>query len=196
MAYNIQNLRNCTPQLGRTYLFDANVWRFVVLAPPTVSFYHQNYINFFQRVYELATDETCDNKPKIFVNPILLSEIFHACMNIHLGTFNENEPVPIKIKAYRETNHHRVRKAALLSDFEIYKDGLVTTSENVADCIDTLLGVPDFCDYADQFYINTAQANNMIVVTMDSDFKFEDIEIVTADRTLLQFIQGQVRGRN
>lgn len=189
MAYNIQSLSNCTPQPGRIYLFDANVWRYVILAPPSITAYEQGYVDFFQSVFQLAIDETCDNKPKIFVNPILLSEVYHVCMKIHLDAYNEGVMEDITMKEYRQKHHCKTRKKALLSDIEIYKNALLTSANQAVDCLDTLYGVPEFCDYADHFYAKNAMANNMILVTMDGDFKFEDIEIITANGNLLRLMR-------
>lgn len=190
MAYNILKLADCTPEPGKIYLFDTNVWRFVVLAPATINAYEQSYVDFFQDVYQLATDEECQNKPKIFVNNLIFSEVFHACMNIHMKAFNENQPVDKTPKEYRDTHHAKTRKKALLSDIEIYKDAFITTGDESVDCLDTLLTTPDFCDYADHFYYKTARSSGMTVVTMDGDFKFEDIEIITANGNLIKLMRN------
>ena len=189
MAYNIQNLTSCTPQPGRIYLFDANVWRYVLLAPPSITPYEQAYVDFFQRAFQLAIDQTSDNRPKIFVNPILLSEVYHACMKIHLDAYNEGVMEDISMKQYREKHHYKTRKAALLSDIEIYRGALIASTTQAVDCLETLISIPEFCDYADHFYAKNAAANNMILVTMDGDFKFEDIEIISGNGNLLKLMR-------
>lgn len=185
MAFHVQNLSDALPEPGRTYLFDTNVWRFVLLAPPSINNYEQSYVDFFQGVFLLATNEKCKAKPKIFVNPLILSEVFHACMNIHREGFNENSPEHLLPKDYRKTYHSQTRSKALLSDIEAYKPSFQIASENI-DFVSSFFTTPNFCEYADYLYYVIAKQNNMTLVTMDGDFRFEDVHIISANTNLLK----------
>lgn len=188
MAYNIKPLSNSLPEEGKTYLFDANIWILVLLSPPNLSAEEQLYLDFFQGVFNLSINDACRNKPKMYVSGMLLSEVINAGMRIHLDTFNSNQMDEIKMKAYRATASGKAARAALLSDISIYQKGFVVEDAILCDCYKVAMNIPEFSDYNDYYYYHAAKAQNMTIVTMDHDFKFEDVEIITEVRKLLRLM--------
>jgi len=183
--YLIRDLRNEVPEEGKVYLLDANVWYFILRPPGTLEPYEQSYVDFVDAIVTLASNPRCKKKPLIYVNGLILSEVYNAFMRENFKIYNENSPDDIRIKQYRKTADFKKNLSSIKSDFEAYKDYLIIEKDLIADPLDILLALPQDTDYNDSYYYKIALQKELTIITHDGDFIYEDVNISTTNRTLL-----------
>lgn len=189
MNYNIKSLKGLIPDQGKTYLFDTNVWKLVLIAPPDMDDYLKSYVNFFDAVTSLSKNDQCKNKPMIYINGLILSEVYNACIKTHCEAYNKSEGKSLKPKEYRSTDHFKSTRAALLSDFAVYRNCMVLESDLIEDPFEVMVNIPEFSDYNDHYYFRIAHSKNISIVTGDGDFKYEQVEIITGNNKLLKLMR-------
>lgn len=169
----------------KKYFLDANVWIFMIDPPPTGE--GEMYENFFLKLKKFE---------KKIVFPLqLFSEVINrylriCCTDFYFSTHDsKNKDEKNDQKFYK----HKYRKSEqFLEDFERIENNftrLIKYYEIVSDhhiretyfpSIDKLFAYPKVdVDFSDYYYYLLAKNNNYVLVTHDSDFFLEDVEIVT-----------------
>lgn len=184
MIFSIKSIYQLPPEEGKTYLFDANVWKYILLAPQNPASYEKVYIDFFDAVINLATNSKCKKKPSIHVNGLVLSEVYNALMKTYFEAFNRIS-TPVTFKEYRKTSDYNAHRISIKSDIQAYKPYLDLSADLIHQP-DIILGeMPAFSDYNDHYYYKIALTKGFSIVTNDGDFRYPNIEIITYNNNLL-----------
>lgn len=189
MPFSITRLDNSFPTEGKVYLFDANVWMFILALPHQLNAHELAYVNFFDAVVNLSSNPLCKNRPYIHLNGLIISEVYNAHMKSHWDAYKVNNPLVSSLKKYRLTDDFKANLKSIKSDFDAYLPYLkiVTSLTHSPETI--LFDVPSFSDYNDHYYYQIAKSNGYIIVTNDGDFRYENIEILTMNQKLLSIVE-------
>ncbi|MBI3218559.1 MAG: hypothetical protein HYZ44_03535 [Bacteroidetes bacterium] len=201
MAVTILDISKVFPKTYSYYFFDANCWVTQLLyTSGTLNQVQRNqpqkYVNFFSSVITAATshgNKPTANKPKIIVTSLLISEIFNAYMHLKHSVYQKVNPNCKKFKKdYRPTTDYEKQTKTLISDFEAFKDYVLIESDYVKEIdpftlFQSVSSTNDFNDVFLYFQLREIKRNinPIAIVTDDSDFVFEGIDIITANTTLL-----------
>ena len=80
MSFTIKSIDTVGPEEGKNYLFDANVWKYILVAPQNPDAFEQAYISFFEAIINLSSNPKCKRKPFIYINGLIYSEVYNAYM--------------------------------------------------------------------------------------------------------------------
>lgn len=199
MDFYIHDIGSIAPDSFPLYFCDANVWidnlRYVPLDHETP------YQNFFTSIVNLnnITEpklvKKIKNKPKIILTSMVLSEVVNAYMrNVAMKEYYDDkaEYDIHDFKKYRDdpASDYYKQLSSLCSDISAYSDYILLLNDEF-DKIEpfTLLSVlPTLpMDFNDLYYCTLLKDKGIPIITNDRDFKFEKIEIITANRELLRF---------
>lgn len=187
MSFSIKSIYQLPPEEGKTYLFDANVWKYILLAPQNPAPHEKAYIDFFDAVINLAANPRCRKKPAIHVNGLILSEVYNALMKTYFEAFNKISD-QVSFKEYRRTNDYNANLISIKSDLQAYKSYLDLSADLVHQPDIILSEMPAFSDFNDHYYYKIAIAKDFSVVTNDGDFMYPNVEIITYNRNLLGIV--------
>lgn len=195
MSYsNIEKLKNNTAVKPCLYFFDAQIWIYATQAfQISNEEWQMRYVSFFQDII----DNDLVIKPKIILNSLLLSEIINTYMRqiafVEYCNFNDLDKKYVDYKReYRNKEHYKLSYKYINDEINNYR--------SVIKFIDDAHIVKDFpnflkkdilpFDLNDYYYYLTcleySKANELILVTNDSDFLVNDINILTYNKTLLE----------
>lgn len=193
MAFHISDIRTTSPKNGCKYLFDANVW-LAVLYDFYNEPYYSPYTKFFNEIIRNKTAPTAI----IVVPSLLLSEIINRVMNdIYYWNYCKYSP---KSENQKKSDHFKksYRKDPIyISDLkEIcdfitdYSDKITFTSDYLEEytCDTFLKGIPTHLDFNDYVMAKLSAKENFIIVTNDSDFKVENVKVLTTQKSLLDLM--------
>lgn len=202
MAYLIYDIKSLAPDSYPQYFFDANVWIAELKYTASINndYHEQPYIDFFEAVINLnsITDpkalKKVKNQPKIIVTSMLISEIVNAYMrNIAMKLYFKSLGIDYRTKNfktdYRQNSaaDYEVQLKKLISDFVAFKDYIQLWDDDLKT-IDPFTILPTLnadVDFNDFYYYYLFYGKNVPIVTIDNDFIFQDIDIVTANKKLL-----------
>jgi hypothetical protein len=212
MAVNFLDITRVSATAYSYYFFDANCWVTQLLyTSGTLNQVKRNqplkYVNFFSSVITAATshgNKPTASRPKIIVTSLLISEIFNAYMHLKHSVYQKTNPTCQNFKKdYRPTADYERQTKILSSDFEAYKDYILIESDYVKeiDPFTLFQSVSPTNDFNDVFlYFQLIEIrktmNPIAIVTDDSDFVFEGIDIITANATLLGLIKSKTSSYN
>ncbi len=212
MAYDLIDIRHLDPQNYSEYFIDANVWIAQLQSQNFVAnLRFSPYLDFFEGIISLNIEtnpkalKLIKVKPKIIVTSLLLSEIFNGylrqvAMKVYYsveatkaGCHTEEDinkytrKFDFK-KDYRPTSDFTTQLKKLKSDFKAYKDYIEFRDDRFNDIgpitvIDSISNQSDFNDF---YYYYSLEVDQVPIVTDDKDFIFQDIPIITANKTLLK----------
>lgn len=193
MSFLIEDVNQYKPVEGGRYLFDANIW-LRILDPNFSAHYMPPYEALFTDIVSHKTAKSS----KVVVPSLLLSEVLNRYMNdIFYYEFCRKNPVPKGMgkrehykKVYRASTDYSRDLAMASSEIRSYTEngGMTFLSDNLEKFPfkQLLKNIPTHLDFNDHVYAQIAKAQNLIIVTNDSDFKVEDITIVTGHPDLLK----------
>jgi hypothetical protein len=185
MPFSIHSLDQAIPEEGKEYLLDANVWKFILSLPQNLTHVELAYVNFCDAIINLASNPKCKNKPSIYINGLIISEVYNAHMKSHWDAYNLTVANDITFKDYRSTQDFTKNVNNLKSDFRAYLPYLKIGINLVHSPDQILFGIPSFSDYNDHYYFKLAESNGYTIVTNDGDFKYQGVEILTMRPILL-----------
>ena len=190
MAYDIKTLRNVSVQ-PKKYFFDTNIWLFKLNEPATLNQYQKQYIDFFDNICK----STLSPKPKIIITAILLSEIVNRylrdvgfkiyCEENHLDKHNKE----LYKTNYRKSEQFNVDYTFICSEIKAYHNFCDLQNDLFGSdvTLKVLLKNPNKgLDFNDSYYYHLSVKNNFSIVTNDSDFFVEDVEVITLNNTLYE----------
>lgn len=184
--YNINDVGKLAPQEGKIYLLDANVWLFVIRPPSDLKPYEKAYVDFFEAVLTLASNEKCKARPLIFLNGLIISEVYNAFMKNSCKAYNDSSGTDLKPKEYRKTDDFKKILKSIQSDFAAYNSVISGDFNSELNPQQILYTLPIHSDYNDHYYYHLAMEKDMIVVTNDGDFDYPGVEIITNNFRLLK----------
>jgi hypothetical protein len=202
MSYSIRNLAefingklDSDLKNEKTYLFDANVWLYILDPPPNEN---KDYCIFFDKLKE--------NNRKIVLPLFLFSEVINRFLYNRCHKFNESykrnrqrRELPIKNIPFNQFFKQKYRKSRDFQfDFAAIRNNFTTAvpfceiissnsiEEKHYNRIEKLFDFPNMdIDFSDYFYYLIAKHNNYVIVTHDSDFLLENVEIITLNSKLI-----------
>ena len=200
MSYQISNISSISPSQYPVYFFDANVWIFILKYNQTTTIEKnlQPYIDFFEAIINLNsfTDPKIVKKigvvPKIAITNMLLSEIINAYLrNVAMPSFLCCKPGEKNFKKdYRDFIHSDYDKQLklIVSDIEAYSQFFNFYDDDFSSMnpIDFIKNLDRSTDYNDMYYADQMRNLGIPIVTHDSDFVIEDIEIISNHTELLK----------
>lgn len=185
MPFSIHQLDQKFPQEGKEYLLDANVWKFILSLPQNLSTQERAYLDFFDAVINLSQNPLCKHKPFVYVNGLIISEVFNAhirsCWDAYKATTNSQ----LTLKSYRGTQDYSKNLNNIKSDFKAYLPYLKIETDLIHSPAQILFEIPTFSDYNDHYYYQLALSKGYVIVTHDGDFQYQNIEIFTMNKRLL-----------
>jgi len=202
MAYRIRDIAKVEANRYPLYFFDANIWLFILKPLAHASVDEKYYRNFFEEIIELQFAPATSRRrkpvrPKIVVTNLLLSEIINAYMR-HISMYiffrmrNEDPHQKSFKRDYRDgigkENYSKELKR-ICSDLISYKDYFVIKDDGLCniDPLYLLQQLPSInSDFNDFYYYELCYDNKIPIVTDDRDFIFQDLDILTRNRRLLQ----------
>ncbi|NLU96304.1 hypothetical protein [Chitinophaga sp. Ak27] len=146
------------------------------------------YLDFFEKF------KKHHSSPKIVVTALLLSEIINRFIrDVSYNKFcatNGITPDKTHYKStYRLTKEYKQAYISLCDDIETFSHLYELVND---DCGTKILGSsilkspPLKLDFNDLYYCLLAKQNGYIIVTDDSDFFVEDVEIITYNNSLIE----------
>jgi predicted nucleic acid-binding protein len=186
MGFQIKPIDSCIPEEGKVYLFDANVWRFILAPPMALTKVETNYIDFFDAVINLASNPKCKSKPTIYLNALILSEVYNSYVRSHWDVY-ESKYGKCSFKEFRKTQDYTACHNVFISDFVPFLPNLRIETDLGRDPVGILKSMkPGAPDFNDQCYFDIAVEKGFSIVTNDGDFVFEGVEILTQNYSLLK----------
>lgn len=193
---NIDDINKHTVK-DQVYFFDANVWLFVLHEFAPSKAYHRKYSDFFFEVIEDASKSA-----KIVVCSLLISEIIGTFMRrVAVPQFEIDHPGVLGYPLDFKKDYRKKQREHHDEYFEVVKDnikGFLANKDRVLVVNDDfdfhynndiISKCPPMFDFNDFYYYQLVKrlSGNMkiSVVTHDSDWRVEDIHIITAEKGLL-----------
>ena len=186
MSFTIKSIDETGPEEGKNYLFDSNVWMYILIAPHNPTAIEQAYINFFDAIINLSSNPMCKRKPFIYINGLIYSEVYNAFMKSQWEAYKETSDPTLPFKSYRTTDNYTANLSAIKSDFRAHKQYLTIDTDLIVPPDQILSEVQLFSDFNDHYYFKIAQSKNLAIVTNDGDFKYPGVEILTKNYNLLR----------
>lgn len=208
MPYIVKDIRIFMEDEGADsrpyYFFDANAWLAYLVGSDNLQGKRgEHYANLLEGIVYI--NGIIDSKtlkhykfiPKIVVSSLLFSEIYNAYLhNIAYVEYLENSNFSrddFKYKEYRKSKDFLKKKALMQANIEASYTCLLFIDDNfkALNPLNLIGNLPITSDFNDFFYytwLKYIQSENfkISIVTDDSDFTFEDIEILTFNHTLRQ----------
>jgi predicted nucleic acid-binding protein len=192
MGYNIQDIRKETHPQGE-FLFDANVWFYILNPPITITKEIKDYFEFLERI-QTATQKP---QPKIVIPSLILSEVINRYLrSVGMKIFFEenrtkesyfNEKKDRYKDVYRQSKQFEIDYENICADIKSYNNITKFIDDEFASFKQKyiLKSPPTGLDFNDFYYWELAKKNNYTIVTHDSDFYVPDVKILTSNRKLL-----------
>ena len=179
LATNIKHINNYSPSNGDMLFFDANVW--LAICGPSPTYWAQSPCSYL-------LDKSIKNNIDIYTNSLIISEVvntwtrleFHQ-QQIQLG-FKPNE-----FKTFRKTPQF----LDVAEDICINIEKILSWSkrDSSLDSIDIEIIISKYgsgtYDFNDLVFRDICKANDFILVTNDHDFCTTDINILTANKYMV-----------
>ncbi|WBU89332.1 hypothetical protein [Cellulophaga omnivescoria] len=188
MAYNIRNLRN--HNVGDyNYFLDANIW--IKKLKPKLGHINKKdktYSDLFDKIVE------CHNS-KIFITPLLISEILNVCLHIDFQNFltdikksfsNKKEEKHYMKFNYRPSQEYRDSYLNLLDDISAFEHKLHSAEDSFNKVnLSNLLAFPEKLDFNDFYYQNIFNNTSIKFITDDEDFCVQNIDVFSLNQRLI-----------
>lgn len=195
MPFSAFPIQSHSPVLGRKYVFDANVWIYVLEADLDLkdsARKAEQYVNLLQRVKQAGSP-----KPKVVLPAIILSEVINRLLrSYYFPLFIEEHKTLLTTGSdsynykhvYRSHEQFRIDYEMILYSIKAYHNLLELVSDEFS-----LLRIKDVfnnpnvrLDFNDYILVEMSRRNDYIIVSDDGDLEGQDITVVTGNQKLLQ----------
>lgn len=180
---DIQDVNQCVYSTGNEYLFDTNIW--IHLFAPNV-FESQTCTNVYTRMLNNIISNQCN----IYTNNMIVSEIANKIAHDEFNLLTDDPDLKeMDYKTFRETEHFEdtaflistcIRKIAMISRL---CDLDRTDNELLYEFADKF--ADGKYDFNDMVFTEICKKNNLTLVTHDGDFKDCGVQIITANKRML-----------
>lgn len=192
MPYQIFDIRKTNPDAYPLYFLDANVWIYSFTASLVLNVYQKAYVNFVSQIILLHTSNSAV-KPKLVLLAQSLSEVINRTLRSGWQEFNEIQRQSghstLEYKDYRNTTTHFLTTLQrVCTDFDDRKDYIEVMDDDFKSMkpfVDLLPSLSVQVDFNDLYFAQLMRKHNIPIVTNDGDFVFEDVPIITCNKTLL-----------
>jgi len=193
------------PDFKRTYVLDSNIWFFILvnsLDEPRPE--EEKYRNFLYKFGKKCVKQGPIVKLPCFIFSEVLNRIlrgifypkFKDKVNWSDPKYNYIEPNHRYKKVYKASSEYIDDYKKVISDFKAFEvfydfqnDGIesILDKANLDDVVKTKL------DFADYLLVKFAKNNDYVLVTDDSDFLVEDVEILTLNAKLISAAKARIK---
>lgn len=196
-----QNISGIAPYDFPLFFFDANVWIAILKNTKsiTVKAYETPYITFLEGIISThgITDEKALKrikfpKPKIVLTSVLLSEIINTyTRNVAMKAYCYFYKIKMNDcdfkKDYRPKDDYQIQLKKLVDDITAFSDYCVVMDDGFTALkpFEMMKEMSNKYDFNDYFYYHFCKKHDIPVVTHDKDFKFNDIQVFTNNKSLL-----------
>lgn len=194
MSYNINSLPS-KPDISKIYLLDTNIWFFLL-----TNFYKKT--DKIQSEYEEFFHKLCKagkSIPKIKLPSFIFSETINRYLrsiSMEMYALKKNEQELMKKNKTEYYKNHYKKSSEYNLDYNLLCDNIKNYSmfyDLINDSFDTIFdknslqeAVVGELDFPDYLLYKIALTNNYTIVTHDSDFFVENVEIFTLNKSLLE----------
>jgi len=197
MAYSIHTL-GTKPLEKHRYFFDANLWLKILRSSFNISKRDEEYLAFFERF------KASEFNPKIVVTSLLLSEVINrhlreVSMNKYIRKNGLEEAAKSKgfyKENYRKSDQFGIDYTLLCDDIKAYHNFIELIPDGLGDYIKLkhlFKAAPIGLDFNDFYYYLMAKEHKFVVITDDSDFFIEGIEVHTLNQNLINKYRDQLK---
>jgi predicted nucleic acid-binding protein len=181
MTNNITHLNNFSPSVTDSFLFDNNIW--IYLLCPLSSFDHRQ-----QRVYSRLFQQILSIKSTVFITSLVLSEFVNRCLRFD---YNQWKKHPENIQKGSDFKRDFVGSQTYKDSVEnitINVNKIMSLTERYPDDF-TAIDLPSILnhfkkiDFNDSYFIQMANRQNIKIVTHDADFFAPEynIQVITGN---------------
>lgn len=205
-SYQFVDIKKYQPTTSDKYLFDANIWLFLLKAPSELNAIQFEYSRFMDKVMSLIDLQKKTLKtefPKIIITALIISEVYNAYLRSSFELWKDNKiheaitkgdlPAIEKAKALELKKDYR-KDDDYLESLKIFRDDLLSYKDyfqieddyaTEIDLIDLLNNFPANTDFNDYYYYLYSRMKNLSIITNDGDFVFSGIPIISNNPHLL-----------
>ena len=178
MTYKTSDVRyyNFTPQ-DKLFL-DANIWLYLHGPPKPRSYWRSIYGSVFNRMLRA--------KSRIYIDVLVVSEFINAYARLK---WRDTSSYPNTFKTFRSSSYFKPVAEDIADDVELVLSYCSKIESSfIALPMNALLNnyaTGDY-DFNDQVITEICKNNGLTLITNDSDFKTQQIPILTANQSLLR----------
>lgn len=181
MKYKATEVRqyNFTPE-DKLFL-DANIW-FYIFGPQEPEYQRSHWM----AIYSDVLKDILNAKSQIYIDVLIVSEFINRYARLK---FNVDAPTDIDFKDFRKTKDFKLIAQDIAADVKgiLQCCALVESGFEGLD-LDGILN--DYAkgdsDFNDKVITEICKNNGFILITNDSDFKTQEIPVLTANRYMLR----------
>ncbi|WP_405411712.1 type II toxin-antitoxin system VapC family toxin [Maribacter sp. Asnod1-A12] len=191
MSYSYYNASTYTIKDSEKYFLDANIWLKILVPKNNFSHKDRAYVAFFEKIIE-------NKKARIVVPALVISEVINRIIREvyfqkHIKGVRKRTPkfVPTSDyykKVYRNTPEYSIAYNLICDDIKSYNTSIDLISDEFGSSFKfkhVMSNPPKSLDFNDYYYYNLCKKKGYYLVTDDSDFWVEHINIITMNKTLL-----------
>ena len=177
MRYKAGEVRHYNFTAQDNLFLDANIWLYLYGPPKRRSYWRSIYASVFNRILRA--------KSRIYIDVLVVSEFINAYARLK---WRDASSYPNTFKTFRSSSYFKPIAEDIAADVELVlsycskvESGFIALPMNdlLADYISG-----DF-DFNDQVITEICKNNGFTLITNDSDFRTQEIPILTANRSLL-----------
>jgi hypothetical protein len=183
MPYQIHNIRRTPPDSFPLYFLDSNALIFHLKPRASLNGLTKPYADFIDGVISLHSGAG-PMKPKFVWLSMSLSEVINAWLRMDMSSAGLND---FK-RDYRPSPRYLTTMTQLVSDLQGYETFVELMDDEftrINPFRTVLPALSPSVDFNDLYFAELMRSHNIAIVTHDSDFKFEDVPIITCNSTLL-----------
>ncbi len=177
MRYKAGEIRHYNFTAQDKLFLDANIWLYLYGPPKPRSYWRPIYASVFNRMVKA--------KSRIYIDLLVVSEFINAYARLK---WRDTSSYPNTFKTFRSSSDFKTVAQDIATHVQqIMKHCTRIESDFVTLPIDDLLAdyISGDFDFNDQVITEICKNNEFTLITNDSDFKTQDIPILTANSNLL-----------
>ncbi|WP_026629482.1 PIN domain-containing protein [Dyadobacter alkalitolerans] len=185
-----RKIKSLFPGPGEKYLFDANVWLYLLAGTLEEGDYRLEYLNLFEKLGKFRGE----NPPKIILPAAVMSEVINKMIQANFRDFKRGFPHLIQKRPpnraflefkedYRSHPQYQEDVKLILADFDAYSSVLEFVSDSFEDLSigEMIAEGPASVDFTDYLIIRIAKKYGYMVVSNDADFIDHDVVVISAN---------------
>lgn len=177
MRYKAGEIRHHNFTAQDKLFLDANIWLYLYGPPKPRSYWRPIYTSVFNRMVRA--------KSRIYIDVLVVSEFINAYARLE---WRDASSYPNTFKTFRSSSDFKTVAQDIVTHVnQIMKHCTRIESDFVTLPMDDLLAdyISGDFDFNDQVITEICKNNGFTLITNDSDFKTQDIPILTANSNLL-----------
>ena len=191
MSYSYFKASSHSIKNQEKYFLDANVWLKILAPKNKLSYKDKGYLAFFEKLIN-------NTKVRIVVPALVVSEVINRIIRDvhykkHINAIKRQqpdfvEPVRYYKNVFRNTQDYQKAYNLICDDIKSYNVSLDLVNDEFGTTFKfkhVMSNPPISLDFNDYYYYNLCKKKGYFLVTDDSDFWVEGVDVVTMSDTLL-----------